>query len=90
VLTYEYECYACGRRFELEQRITDPPLERCPSCEGAVRRLLAPAAGFVRGGAGGAGKHAEENGGCSFEQTGTTCCGRNARCGSPGCGSGSP
>jgi putative FmdB family regulatory protein len=28
--TYEYECDACKRAFEFEQKISDPPLQRCP------------------------------------------------------------
>ena len=36
---YEYECDACGR-FELIRKFSDPPLADCPSCGGAVRKLL--------------------------------------------------
>ncbi|MFQ5524521.1 MAG: FmdB family zinc ribbon protein, partial [Acidimicrobiia bacterium] len=28
--TYEYECKGCQRTFEIRQRISEPPLERCP------------------------------------------------------------
>ena len=87
VLTYEYECLSCGKRFELEQRITEHPLERCPTCQGQVRRLVAGGTGFViRGSRDQAARHSESAHGCSYEQTGTTCCGRNARCDTPGCG----
>jgi putative FmdB family regulatory protein len=37
---YEYECDACGRRFERIQKFSDPPVEKCPSCDGNVRKLL--------------------------------------------------
>jgi putative FmdB family regulatory protein len=38
---YEYECDACGRRFEVIQKFSDPPIETCESCsKGPVRRLL--------------------------------------------------
>jgi putative FmdB family regulatory protein len=37
---YEYECDACGRRFERIQKFSDPPIETCPTCEGRVRKLL--------------------------------------------------
>ena len=37
---YEYQCEACGNRFERIQKFSDPPIETCPSCEGAVRKLL--------------------------------------------------
>jgi putative FmdB family regulatory protein len=36
---YEYRCKNCGD-FEEMQRITDPPLGRCPTCGGSVRRLI--------------------------------------------------
>ena len=36
---YEYRCERCGT-FEEMQRITAPPLERCPKCGGKVRRLI--------------------------------------------------
>lgn len=37
---YEYECDACGRRFELIQKFSDPPAEVCRECgKGPVRRL---------------------------------------------------
>ena len=36
---YEYRCEHCGD-FEENQRITDPPLERCPKCRRKVRRLI--------------------------------------------------
>ncbi len=37
---YEYQCDACGRRFELIQKFSDPPLTTCSACGGAVRKLL--------------------------------------------------
>jgi putative FmdB family regulatory protein len=37
---YEYECEACGHRFELIQKFSDPPAEVCPVCGGRVRKLL--------------------------------------------------
>lgn len=36
---YEYQCDSCGHRFELIQRFSDPLVEACPSCGGAVRKL---------------------------------------------------
>lgn len=30
--TYDYQCQACGHKFESSQKITDDPLEVCPSC----------------------------------------------------------
>jgi putative FmdB family regulatory protein len=38
---YEYECEACGRRFEVIQKYSDPPAEQCRTCgKGPVRRLM--------------------------------------------------
>jgi putative FmdB family regulatory protein len=38
---YEYECDACGHRFEvIHQRFSDAPIEICPKCGGAVRKLF--------------------------------------------------
>ncbi|OFW16398.1 MAG: hypothetical protein A3F70_07885 [Acidobacteria bacterium RIFCSPLOWO2_12_FULL_67_14] len=37
---YEYECGACGQRFELIRKFSDPPLEVCALCgKGPVTRL---------------------------------------------------
>ena len=37
---YEYTCEACGRRFEVIRKFSDPPLEACTSCGGGpVNRL---------------------------------------------------
>src|SRR5215470_7061056 len=36
---YEYRCEKCGV-FEQTQRISDPALERCPTCRRKVRRLI--------------------------------------------------
>ena len=44
---YEYLCDACGHRFELIKKYSDPPLEICPKCGGAVHKLQsAPAFQF--------------------------------------------
>ena len=37
---YEYQCDACGNRFEVIQKYSDPPVEVCRSCgKGPVQRL---------------------------------------------------
>lgn len=37
---YEYECDACGQRFEKIQKFSDPPLELCAKCgKGPIRKL---------------------------------------------------
>jgi putative FmdB family regulatory protein len=37
---YEYECDACAHRFERIQKFSDPLVDVCPKCGGAVRKLL--------------------------------------------------
>ena len=37
---YEYECDACGHRFEVIQRYSDAPIAICPKCGGPVHKLL--------------------------------------------------
>lgn len=38
---YEYQCDACGKRFEVIRKFSDPPLETCTQCgAGPVQRLL--------------------------------------------------
>src|SRR5215469_6834192 len=44
---YEYKCAACGHRFEIIQKFSDPPADTCPECGGAVEKLQsAPAFQF--------------------------------------------
>jgi len=52
--TYEYECLKCGLIFEEFQRISEPPLTKCKNanCNGKVRRLFSPGAGFLFKGSG--------------------------------------
>ena len=38
---YEYQCDACGQRFEKIQKFSDPPMETCALCgKGPVRKLM--------------------------------------------------
>jgi putative FmdB family regulatory protein len=38
---YEYECEACGNRFELIQRLSDDPVVVCPKCgQPKVHKLM--------------------------------------------------
>jgi putative FmdB family regulatory protein len=37
---YEYQCEACGHRFEVIQKFADAPIETCQRCSGVVRKLL--------------------------------------------------
>ncbi|MDD5451900.1 MAG: zinc ribbon domain-containing protein [Desulfovibrionales bacterium] len=83
--TYEYECEVCGLIFEWRQRITEDPVRECPECHGKVRRLVSGSVGFILKGFGHS-RTGQRGGGCSPEQMGKTCCGRDERCGEPPCG----
>jgi putative FmdB family regulatory protein len=38
---YEYQCRACGRRFEAIRKLSDADVDECPTCGGGpVARLL--------------------------------------------------
>ena len=49
--TYEYQCEKCGHEFERDQRITDEPVKKCPSCRAArVKRLISTTSFVLKGG----------------------------------------
>jgi len=51
--TYDYECDACGGKFEKFQSIKAPSIRKCPSCgKLAVRRLIGTGAGVIFKGSG--------------------------------------
>jgi putative FmdB family regulatory protein len=37
--TYEYQCNLCDHQFEAVQSFSEPAIEICPLCKGAVRKL---------------------------------------------------
>ncbi len=37
---YEYQCDACQHRFEVIQKYSDAPIDVCPLCGAAVRKLI--------------------------------------------------
>lgn len=44
---YEYQCTACGHRFEVIQKFSDKPVKKCPHCGKAgkaVERLVSSSA----------------------------------------------
>lgn len=46
---YEYHCQSCGTTFEVEQRITDPPLTIHNGCGGEVKRLISSTSFILKG-----------------------------------------
>lgn len=47
---YEYECKACHRDFEYQQRMSDPDKTVCEACGGALERLISRTAFTLKGG----------------------------------------
>ena len=48
---YEYACERCKKEFEVEQRITEEPLKRCPSCRSPkIKRLISRTSFVLKGG----------------------------------------
>lgn len=45
--TYDYRCRACGRDFEVFQRMSDRPGASCPDCGHASERLISGGAGLL-------------------------------------------
>jgi putative FmdB family regulatory protein len=50
--TYEYECNKCKIHFDVFQKMTDEPLEKCPECKGKVHRLISSGSGIIFKGSG--------------------------------------
>ena len=51
--TYDYECDACGHRYELFQQISENPKKKCPKCgKSKLRRLFGTGAALMFKGSG--------------------------------------
>ncbi|MFO7675308.1 MAG: zinc ribbon domain-containing protein [bacterium] len=52
--TYEYRCRKCGHRFDVFQRIVDPPVKNCPKChrKDSVEQLISGGSGLIFKGSG--------------------------------------
>src|SRR5438093_7726084 len=46
---YEYACDECGHRFERIQKYSDPPIDVCPKCGGAVKKQVSSPAFQFKG-----------------------------------------
>jgi putative FmdB family regulatory protein len=48
---YEYQCGACGHRFEEWQKMSDPPVRTCPKCKTKkVEKLISQTSFTLKGG----------------------------------------
>jgi putative FmdB family regulatory protein len=47
---YEYECEACNKVFEVQQKIADEPLRDCPECQAPVKKLMSMSSFQLKGG----------------------------------------
>ncbi len=45
--TYEYGCSNCGNQWELEQRITENPIRKCPKCKKLKAQRLISGGNFI-------------------------------------------
>ena len=50
--TYEYKCKSCEKEFDVVQSIMEDALTVCPTCEGAVQRLISRNVGIQFKGSG--------------------------------------
>ena len=46
---YEYQCTACGKHFEIFQKISDKPLTECRECKGKLTKLISNCAFHLKG-----------------------------------------
>src|SRR5439155_3067403 len=46
---YEYQCKACGRDFDYQQRMSDPDKTVCEACGGELERLISRTAFALKG-----------------------------------------
>ena len=49
---YEYGCKDCGHRFDVQQKLADAPLVKCPECSHDTLEKIISAANFVFKGGG--------------------------------------
>jgi len=50
--TYEYECLSCGTHFDMFQKMSEVPTDKCVQCQGSVRRVISGGSGLIFKGSG--------------------------------------
>ncbi len=46
---YEYSCTKCGNTVEAMQKMSDPPLKKCPKCGGALSKVMSSTSFVLKG-----------------------------------------
>jgi putative FmdB family regulatory protein len=46
---YEYQCAGCGRVVEKWQKVSESPLKDCPTCGGALHKLISSCSFQLKG-----------------------------------------
>ena len=87
---YEYQCDACGNRFERIQKFSDPPVETCPSCGGTVKKLLSSPAIQFKGSGWYITDYAKKSSGSSDGKSASSSSSSSSGGGEGGSASGSP
>ncbi|MEK6726674.1 MAG: FmdB family zinc ribbon protein [Deltaproteobacteria bacterium] len=48
--TYDYLCSKCGHEFEVQQKMSDSPINICEKCGGEVTKLISSGNFLLKGG----------------------------------------
>jgi putative FmdB family regulatory protein len=46
---YEYQCTECNHEFEVMQKMSDKPVEKCVKCSGRVEKLISQSSFALKG-----------------------------------------
>lgn len=46
---YEYQCGNCGKKTEAMQKMSDPPLKKCPQCGGELAKIISTTSFVLKG-----------------------------------------
>jgi putative FmdB family regulatory protein len=46
---YEYQCNKCGHIEEVFQKISEPPMEACPRCNGKLKKIISQSTFHLKG-----------------------------------------
>jgi putative FmdB family regulatory protein len=46
---YEYSCTKCGKTVEAMQKMSDPPLKKCPKCGGPLAKMMSSTSFVLKG-----------------------------------------